>query len=594
MATFTSPSQRPPRVKHRRHASLSLVARTPSTLDEEFSARIELERRSRISLDDWLRDLTAIDFAQPAPSSGAQDPAANAPATPALAEPVNPAALVTTQDCSRAVLRDSSLAERIGVPLPASDDEESMDMSSSRKRAREDSCDEDAQGPRKQLPTDYPADLPDDRGDDGPHTSIAATSSELESSADTSDTSVAPSPSAGNAPVAPAPAASQLQETDGMEASTEAEEHDAAQEHVSSAPPNPAAAFLRDPPCIANVVTRKKLKKKKNKKRRQAGKQNRPSATPGASTCNNTTPCTALAVATTRIEEREIPCRVSCTAIDVSLATRGASYDWATEPDSWGSDHLPITITPAGGKTPRTRLCTIVDWRAFRQQLRMASEERDFLGLVAQAAEAATIRTREPVCRPVPDIHQLQLRAARRRVERHFLKSSCPEKRRLFNRVNAVCRRHANRRTRQSWQGICHSLNEAKGGSRAWRLLRCLILGPAVQQPVLAVAIYLGISEEALAERLADRFATIPVTPPDAVIHPRLPKPPLGHHPAWTAARRFHNLAPTKSIVFQLPHAQEVVVHNDDDARLARGRRGKFSFYHRISAFAEYRVAAPP
>ncbi|KAL1437729.1 hypothetical protein MTO96_048678 [Rhipicephalus appendiculatus] len=307
MATFTSPSQRPPRVKHRRHASLSLVARTPSTLDEEFSARIELERRSRISLDDWLRDLTAIDFAQPAPSSGAQDPAANAPATPALAEPVNPAALVTTQDCSRAVLRDSSLAERIGVPLPASDDEESMDMSSSRKRAREDSCDEDAQGPRKQLPTDYPADLPDDRGDDGPHTSIAATSSDLESSADTSDTSVAPSPSAGNAPVAPAPAASQLQETDGMEASTEAEEHDAAQEHVSSAPPNPAAAFMRDPPCIANVVTRKKLKKKKNKKRRQAGKQNRPSATPGASTCNNTTPCTALAVATTRIEEREIP-----------------------------------------------------------------------------------------------------------------------------------------------------------------------------------------------------------------------------------------------------------------------------------------------
>ncbi|KAL1480226.1 hypothetical protein MTO96_051214, partial [Rhipicephalus appendiculatus] len=422
-----------------------------------------------------------------------------------------------------------------GVPLPASDDEESMDMSSSRKRAREDSCDEDAQGPRKQLPTDYPADLLDDRGDDGPHTSIAATSSEPESSADTSDTPNAPSPSADNVPVAPAPAASQLQETDGMEASTEAEEHDAAQEHVSSAPPNPAAAFLRDPPCIANVVTRKKLKKKKNKKTRQAGKQNRPSATPGASTCNNTTPCTALAVATARIEEREIPCRVSCTAIDVSLATRGASYDWATEPDSWGSDHLPITITPAGGKAPRTRLCTIVDWRAFRHQLSMASEERDFLGLVAQAAEAATIRTREPVCRPVPDIHQLQLRAARRRVERHFLKSSCPEKRRLFNRVNAVCRRHANRRTRQSWQGICHSLNEAKGGSRAWRLLRCLILGPAVQQPVLAVAIYLGISEEALAERLADRFASIPVTPPDAVIHPRLPKPPLGHHPAWTA-----------------------------------------------------------
>ncbi|KAH7976307.1 hypothetical protein HPB52_011426 [Rhipicephalus sanguineus] len=67
--------------------------------------------------------------------------------------------------------------------------------------------------------------------------------------------------------------------------------------------------------------------------------------------------------------------RVSCTAIDVSLATRGASYEWTTEPDSWGSDHLPITTTPAGGKTPRTRLCTIVDWRAFRQQISDAGKD---------------------------------------------------------------------------------------------------------------------------------------------------------------------------------------------------------------------------
>ncbi|KAH7944122.1 hypothetical protein HPB52_016059 [Rhipicephalus sanguineus] len=65
MATFTAPSQRPPRVTHRRHASLSLVARTPSALDAELSARIELEQRTRTSVEDWLRELSPTDSARP-------------------------------------------------------------------------------------------------------------------------------------------------------------------------------------------------------------------------------------------------------------------------------------------------------------------------------------------------------------------------------------------------------------------------------------------------------------------------------------------------------------------------------------------------
>lgn len=285
------------------------MARMPSTLDEELSARIELERRSRISLDEWLRDLAANALTHPAPSSGTLHTTANPPATSALAKPVNPAAQVTPRDCSSVVLRDILLAEGIGVPLPASDDEESMDMSSSRKRAREDSCDEDERGPRKQLPTDYPAQLTDDHGDDRSHTSNLTTSAQLESSADIGDTSVAPSPSVGNALVAPSPATSQLLEADGMEASAEAEEHGAAQEHVSSTPPNTAAAFLRDSPCITNGVTRKKLKKKKkkNKKRKQAVEQHTLSATPVAPTLITTAPRTSAAAATTTTEEREVP-----------------------------------------------------------------------------------------------------------------------------------------------------------------------------------------------------------------------------------------------------------------------------------------------
>ncbi|KAH7985857.1 hypothetical protein HPB52_024959 [Rhipicephalus sanguineus] len=187
--------------------------------------------------------------------------------------------------------------------------------------------------------------------------------------------------------------------------------------------------------------------------------------------------------------------RPSCTAIDVSLASEGDRYHWATQPDCWGSDHLPIVITPAGGKIPRTRQCRTVDWRAFRQQLKEAPKTQDFLDLVAAAAQAATIQSWVPENHPVPDLRHLNLRAARRRAERKYLKAQRPDHRTLFNRVDAVCRRHANRRRRQSWQGICHSLSQARGGAKAWRLLRSLVIGPMARQPVLAVAIRLGIMQ---------------------------------------------------------------------------------------------------
>ncbi|KAL1432204.1 hypothetical protein MTO96_013533 [Rhipicephalus appendiculatus] len=201
--------------------------------------------------------------------------------------------------------------------------------------------------------------------------------------------------------------------------------------------------------------------------------------------------------------------RPSCTAIDISLASEGARYDWTTEADTWGSDHLPIVITPVGGRIPRTRRCSTVDWRAFRQQLQNFREDQDFLGLVAAAAQAATVQSRVSENHPVPDLRHLNLRAARRRAERRYLNAQCPEHRTLFNRVDAVCRRHANRRRRQSWQGICHSLSQVRGGSKAWRLLRSLVIGTAVRQPVLAVAIRLGITEQELAEQLADRFTAL-------------------------------------------------------------------------------------
>ncbi|KAL1451291.1 hypothetical protein MTO96_043878 [Rhipicephalus appendiculatus] len=130
--------------------------------------------------------------------------------------------------------------------------------------------------------------------------------------------------------------------------------------------------------------------------------------------------------------------RPSCTAIDINLASEGARYDWTTEADTWGSDQLPIVITPVGGRIPRTRRCSTVDWRTFRQQLQDVREDQGFLGLVAAVAQAATIQSRVPENHPVPDLRHLNLRAARRRAERRYLNAQCPEHRTLFNRVDSL------------------------------------------------------------------------------------------------------------------------------------------------------------
>ncbi|KAL1477742.1 hypothetical protein MTO96_017076 [Rhipicephalus appendiculatus] len=166
--------------------------------------------------------------------------------------------------------------------------------------------------------------------------------------------------------------------------------------------------------------------------------------------------------------------------------------------------------SPSGTGGPQLKQPTVKSYAAAvggPSKLQDAPEDQDFLGLVSAAAQAATIQSRVPEHHPVPDLHHVKLRAARRRAERRYPKAQDPT---LFNRVDVVCRRHDNRRRRQSWQGICHSLSQARGGAKTWRLLRSIVIGPTVRQPVLAVAIHLGISEQELAERLADHFTALP------------------------------------------------------------------------------------
>ncbi|KAL1415534.1 hypothetical protein MTO96_029172 [Rhipicephalus appendiculatus] len=78
--------------------------------------------------------------------------------------------------------------------------------------------------------------------------------------------------------------------------------------------------------------------------------------------------------------------RATWTAKDVSLTTPGACYGWATEPDSWGCDHLPIVITPAGGKVSRSRRYSVVHWQLYRHHLDTAPEHQGFFEAITGAA----------------------------------------------------------------------------------------------------------------------------------------------------------------------------------------------------------------
>ncbi|KAH7987848.1 hypothetical protein HPB52_024849 [Rhipicephalus sanguineus] len=229
--------------------------------------------------------------------------------------------------------------------------------------------------------------------------------------------------------------------------------------------------------------------------------------------------------------------RCCARAIDISLATERCAYAWSICPDTWGSDHFPIFLATNTGPAPRTRVCCTVNWDIFRR-LSAAPAEGDFLKHIVNSAQAATLVSRTQPGRPVPDLKQLQLWVTRRRAEHRAIRSSGAEDWTAFRRLDAVCRRHANRRWKESWESVCSSISSSRRSSTAWRLLRSLQRGPTIRQPILAVAISSGLTELALADLLANQFAARPPGPPMAarpsdgsVCMPRI------HHHAFTLER---------------------------------------------------------
>ncbi|KAH7943546.1 hypothetical protein HPB52_009202 [Rhipicephalus sanguineus] len=200
------------------------------------------------------------------------------------------------------------------------------------------------------------------------------------------------------------------------------------------------------------------------------------------------------------------------------------------------ADHPLRPICLQAGSNPRCRQYQTTDWKAFRSLMDQANEGTDFLQQVAENAKAAAIHSTVPDGKPAPDLRLLRLRAARRRLERKARRALLPELWTAFRRLDAVCRRHARRRRRQSWRSVCSTISRNPDGARAWRLLRALLASPRGLRQALSVAVLLCVSITVLVERLANRFADRPPVPPALYLPATTTRPsPTWHHPAWMA-----------------------------------------------------------
>ncbi|KAL3247041.1 hypothetical protein MRX96_057279 [Rhipicephalus microplus] len=128
---------------------------------------------------------------------------------------------------------------------------------------------------------------------------------------------------------------------------------------------------------------------------------------------------------------------------------------------------------------------------------------------VIDSAKAATVVSRTKLGRPVPHLKQLQLWASWRRAEHRAIRSLAVEDWKVFRQLNAVSRRHSNQWKRR-WEGVCSTISNSRRSSTAWRLLRSLQCGPAIRQPIPAMAISLDLTELALVDLMASQPETRP------------------------------------------------------------------------------------
>lgn len=208
---------------------------------------------------------------------------------------------------------------------------------------------------------------------------------------------------------------------------------------------------------------------------------------------------------------------VNDSVLDLSFAPPDVAANWTPQPDSWGSDHIPINIVSPNASKPKYRRCRVTNWDMYRRHLDRALAAgplKDPIIAIANALSLSTRTIKVPLWRPAPDLVYLNLRAARRRAQRKARRTKDPKDWNTHHKIDAKFRRHTIRLQRKQWGQLCASFGSAGGLSKAWKIAKALSSAKQIQHPISGLAVALQKPLQETVELLADEFSkAIPLPP---------------------------------------------------------------------------------
>ncbi|KAG0414008.1 hypothetical protein HPB47_008833 [Ixodes persulcatus] len=208
---------------------------------------------------------------------------------------------------------------------------------------------------------------------------------------------------------------------------------------------------------------------------------------------------------------------VNDSVLDLSFAPPDAAANWTPQPDSWGSDHIPINIVSPNASKPKYRRCRVTNWDMYRRHLDSALAAgplKDPIIAIANALSLSTRTIKVPLWRPAPDLVYLNLRAARRRAQRKARRTKDPKDWNTHHKIDAKFRRHTLRLQRKQWGQLCASFGSPGGLSKAWKIAKALSSAKQIQHPISGLAVALQKPLQETVELLADEFSkAIPLPP---------------------------------------------------------------------------------
>lgn len=197
---------------------------------------------------------------------------------------------------------------------------------------------------------------------------------------------------------------------------------------------------------------------------------------------------------------------------------------WRAEPDTWGSDHMPIKIGlhSACLKKIRRRV-TVTHWDKLREAsaTMIPTDPTELLPALQQLLRDSIITTTVDEDQPQPDLTLLQLWAKRRQADVAASRNpTTPGGRSGVNHLAAEARRHEKRLSRQRWYEWCDSLGTGTGNKALWRTYHSMEQGGKQPDPAACVRLALQTTPKDFATYAARTFfpkydQTSPIQCPD-------------------------------------------------------------------------------